>query len=410
MCAFVCALVCVILIHSILSEDKYREILKKFLASPFREREFEAGLSSWDRMIIHELCEHLGLEHASTGEGAERHIVVRKPAQAASEAGESEALPADVGADVVLAAGAAALPPQQPAEQSAVDVLRDVRRDPLTSPAGGADAVAPAQLEEEAEEEEEDEEEEEGGEEEEATAAAQEADSKLQEAARTQVVSIRSAGAAAPASVPGLVRCSLCEKDIPGQNYDIHRVRCERAQRLASSAKDVELIPVAGDKALKVEEASSRPKSKKEKGASSSNQGGGQRLGGGAAGGRKETEEEVDKILAQLEKTSKQCDFGPCKQSITLMGQKCDFCKRVYCMQHAMAEVHGCDQDMKRHARTDARNAAARIQNGILHAPPKPAGSTLTASEEVKRKQLQNKLKKSLDEKQTERKVQPKKK
>ncbi|XP_033743821.1 DNA-binding protein SMUBP-2-like [Pecten maximus] len=60
--------------------EKYREMLEKFVANTeVNCMEFPATLTSFERMLVHELAEKLSLTHISKGEDKERFIVVSKP-------------------------------------------------------------------------------------------------------------------------------------------------------------------------------------------------------------------------------------------------------------------------------------------------------------------------------------------
>merc|ERR1719192_3190240 len=52
--------------------------IEAFVKSKTRELSFPPELSSFERMLVHEVAETMGLLHESQGEGAERRIVVRK--------------------------------------------------------------------------------------------------------------------------------------------------------------------------------------------------------------------------------------------------------------------------------------------------------------------------------------------
>ena len=58
--------------------EEYLCILKGFVTSSSLVYTFPANLNSYERRLIHQLCEELSLHHCSQGEGKDRHIVVRK--------------------------------------------------------------------------------------------------------------------------------------------------------------------------------------------------------------------------------------------------------------------------------------------------------------------------------------------
>ncbi|XP_067948248.1 DNA-binding protein SMUBP-2-like isoform X2 [Watersipora subatra] len=59
--------------------------LSHFLASEDTVHTFPPSLNSYQRMVVHELAASYGLEHESVGEGAKRHLVVRKQTKTKSE-------------------------------------------------------------------------------------------------------------------------------------------------------------------------------------------------------------------------------------------------------------------------------------------------------------------------------------
>ena len=50
-------------------------------------------------------------------------------------------------------------------------------------------------------------------------------------------------------------------------------------------------------------------------------------------------------------KLNTRCNFEKCKESITVLGQKCRFCAMTFCLSHHIPEVHGCDREAKGQAR-----------------------------------------------------------
>lgn len=57
---------------------EYEAIVISFLKSSDQTFEFPPNLNSFERRLIHEICEVHGLQHESQGEGKERHIVLKK--------------------------------------------------------------------------------------------------------------------------------------------------------------------------------------------------------------------------------------------------------------------------------------------------------------------------------------------
>ncbi|XP_010113697.1 PREDICTED: DNA-binding protein SMUBP-2, partial [Chlamydotis macqueenii] len=68
--------------------DRLKGMLVAFLESSELQLDFPPSLNSHDRMLVHLMAEEYGLQHASTGEGRDRYISVRKrePAEPSSPA------------------------------------------------------------------------------------------------------------------------------------------------------------------------------------------------------------------------------------------------------------------------------------------------------------------------------------
>merc|ERR1719278_621319 len=59
----------------------FRDQVEAFVTSKTEELSFPTELSSFDRMLVHEVAEAAGLLHESRGEGAERRVVIRRKAE-----------------------------------------------------------------------------------------------------------------------------------------------------------------------------------------------------------------------------------------------------------------------------------------------------------------------------------------
>lgn len=104
-------------------------------------------------------------------------------------------------------------------------------------------------------------------------------------------------------------------------------------------------------------------------------------------------EEDFDTVVETFRKEATHCAFGRCERPIALMGQRCQFCAKVFCLNHAMAEVHGCGDAVRAHAR--AQNKKAPI---VKH-----------SNDEERRKRLEEKLEKKIGGMQEARSAKPKK-
>lgn len=59
-------------------QSKWEAAVRSFADSTEKEHSFPSSLTAYERRTVHELAEKLGLVHISEGDGAERHIVLRK--------------------------------------------------------------------------------------------------------------------------------------------------------------------------------------------------------------------------------------------------------------------------------------------------------------------------------------------
>ncbi|XP_042224087.1 DNA-binding protein SMUBP-2-like isoform X2 [Homarus americanus] len=76
--------------ENIRRKKEYEAILGNFLKSSVQIYAFPPSLNSFERRLIHEICDELGLKHESKGEGKERHIIVQRKSETISEHPEQE--------------------------------------------------------------------------------------------------------------------------------------------------------------------------------------------------------------------------------------------------------------------------------------------------------------------------------
>ena len=109
-----------------------------------------------------------------------------------------------------------------------------------------------------------------------------------------------------------------------------------------------------------------------------------------------ETEDDIDELIASFTKADSHCAFEKCKGSVLTLGQNCRFCSRLYCLQHHLAEVHGCGTAAKTHARQMIAKA-----NG---------GYPSEGLNEIKRNYVKKKLDEKLNDLSGQRRAKPDKK
>ncbi|KAK8384380.1 hypothetical protein O3P69_009288 [Scylla paramamosain] len=153
-------------------------------------------------------------------------------------------------------------------------------------------------------------------------------------------------------------RCAVCGRDVPQQNYSLHSVQCERRSREMQSAT------AAG-------------KSNKEN-------------------GEEEEEEDFDSLINKFVKENNTCSQPHCKIPTSVIYQLCPFCRHTFCLSHHMAEIHGCGDLARQQARTViSREGVLYPGSGVPSKKPK----------EDKRKHLERKLAKKMDDFSTKRTV-----
>ncbi|KAK7023360.1 DNA-binding protein SMUBP-2 [Halocaridina rubra] len=162
-------------------------------------------------------------------------------------------------------------------------------------------------------------------------------------------------------------RCSLCGKAIPEQNFTVHTVQCERLQR-------------ARDEEKKRQKAKKKDKKSQNKGSD-------------IAQG---VDEDFDSVIAQFTKENNTCSQPKCKTPTSVIFQLCPFCRKTFCLAHHMAEIHGCGDQARHHARMMIN------KEGVLY-----PGSGIPSKKppDDKRKQMQRKLDKKMEDLSSQRKA-----
>lgn len=168
--------------------------------------------------------------------------------------------------------------------------------------------------------------------------------------------------------------CDLCGHAIPVLNWELHHMQCVKSAEDIVKGR-IHHTPVMTSKERMQKERPPQNICKRPSAASKS-------------------EPDVDELIAEMTKADSTCKFPKCSKSVSLLGVQCLFCKQHYCVEHSLAEVHGCGEAARLHSRREHREIRST----------KSAGAT-----GVKRSQLEMKLKKKLDEKTTARQTKKKK-
>jgi ATP-dependent RNA/DNA helicase IGHMBP2 len=65
--------------------------------------------------------------------------------------------------------------------------------------------------------------------------------------------------------------------------------------------------------------------------------------------------DDFDELLDLFQKSNNVCNFKGCKVLVKTLGQNCEFCSNRFCLQHSLAEIHGCGDEAKKAARAHIR-------------------------------------------------------
>eukprot|EP01090_Pellita_catalonica_P008303 TRINITY_DN19035_c0_g1_i1.p1 TRINITY_DN19035_c0_g1~~TRINITY_DN19035_c0_g1_i1.p1 ORF type:complete len:272 (+),score=83.64 TRINITY_DN19035_c0_g1_i1:42-818(+) len=163
----------------------------------------------------------------------------------------------------------------------------------------------------------------------------------------------------------------------------------EKARDVAQKV-DLAVLPreevVADDvESIKVDSAAKKPASKKRKKRKRK-----KKNNGTAAGGEGKKAGDDDAVFRMFD-TSK-CSYERCDASVVTFGRLCRLCKKKFCIQHALYEVHGCGAAAKKAAKANWRKERLDDNGKVRTEPVK----TLSAAE---RQKLKKKLASSIQNK-----------
>jgi len=72
---------------------------------------------------------------------------------------------------------------------------------------------------------------------------------------------------------------------------------------------------------------------------------------------------DLDAMLAEMTLQDSTCGFPKCKKTINLLGLRCQFCNRRFCMEHSIPEVHGCSDPANKHAQQQKLKGPSQNKN-----------------------------------------------
>lgn len=171
---------------------------------------------------------------------------------------------------------------------------------------------------------------------------------------------------------PDKVTCRHCSKSVIKANIQLHETHCLRIQRQKSAPKSANSDGKKQRDVPKVPNAHTDVVAKLEK----------------VAG------DDLDSMIAAVQSVDRECSFKKCKTSTQTLGQVCEFCRRKFCLNHHMPEIHGCGDAAKAKAR------ATIIREGVLY---RGSGVPDKKPDPTRKAQLQMKLDKKLTDMATKR-------
>ncbi|KAJ8019245.1 DNA-binding protein SMUBP-2 [Holothuria leucospilota] len=120
-------------------------------------------------------------------------------------------------------------------------------------------------------------------------------------------------------------KCRFCGKSLPPGNLILHEIQCEKIQEHKRAEQERSLLKGKMDK--------SKQKNILEK----------------------TKEIDPDELIKLAKKQDGLCNFKKCKEKVLLLGQRCSFCTKRYCLSHHTPEIHGCGELAKIEAHKQRR-------------------------------------------------------
>lgn len=173
---------------------------------------------------------------------------------------------------------------------------------------------------------------------------------------------------------PDKIVCRHCSKSVIKANIQLHETHCLRMQRQKSA-------PKSADSSSKKQKDQSTPRAPNAH-------------ADVVAKLEKVDGDDLDSMIAAVQSVDRECSFKMCKTSTRTLGHMCEFCRRRFCLNHHIPEVHGCGDAAKAHAR------ATIIREGVLY---RGSGVPDKKPDPTRKAQLQKKLDKKLTEMATKR-------
>ncbi|CAL4091423.1 unnamed protein product, partial [Meganyctiphanes norvegica] len=348
--------------------NEYKNIIDTFIKSSKQEMSFPPDLNSFERMVVHEIAEECGLKHESQGEGKERHIVITK-------------------VECLVTSNTKLNENKETKEENTYPKLEELKiSNDIECKENGAIPKIQSNSNEHLKSKKHKE-----------TKAAVPTDSKggrncnvILDGSGIKDINLTPIKRDVPSSnsievkisfrknlkinLPGEKKslCATCGRDIPPANLSLHTIQCERAARLKK---------VQEEKKVKthLQKKKKKKKCKQTKDAKPV-----------------KIHDDFDALLTEFSKEDNTCSFTRCKIPTSVIFQQCAFCRKTFCLQHHMAEVHGCGDAVRAHARKMV------VREGKIYPG---SGIPSKKPDHAKRKQLERKLNKKMNEYTDDRKT-----
>ena len=139
-----------------------------------------------------------------------------------------------------------------------------------------------------------------------------------------------------------LVQCPICLKSVPMGNMTTHTAISHKPQSSQQNTTASHSQSSATQHSPKPQQHSKGAQSRAKKRAKDK-------------GDPPKPVEDLDSLLAEAVRADSVCSHARCKKGVNMLGLRCQFCARRFCMQHGIPEVHGCAEEAKRHARSAAK-------------------------------------------------------
>ncbi|CAD7942094.1 unnamed protein product [Amoebophrya sp. A120] len=279
--------------------------------------DFPKSLNARERLIVHEVCEKLGVQSESQGEGKKRFVRVFR----SSDVGAAPSGPASVG---------------------------DVKQ-------GKEEAVPRAFSPEK-------------------RVAGEERDELPQDQSSVAADPVSLSQGAVPESAVVQTRAKLGAESPPASTHEKHETLSEQAEPASADAGSELLRDLARQREerqrRRMEEAEAARKLEKHQKLQAKKQQKEKKKQQQASGAKEEEEDDFDAILDDFTEKFPRGKCTVCKVSVKHLTEEfttCEYCRRTFCFQHLQAELHGCG---------DAAKQKERAQRKHTLNPNKPKGPT----------------------------------